>query len=218
MKFIDRLIYWIFSVIMLVLSVLCIYGFLNLFGIGGEIFKLPASFYESITDTEKIYGLAISAFILLLSIKGMFFQKREPKEKGGTILLKNNNGKLSISKETIENLVRGSVMDIEGIELLKADSYLNKKGSLGVNVEIVILKEVNIKEVTKTIQEEVKYSVKQMTDVDVNDINVTVKNISNKAVKKKDKKNNKEEKFEKMEKVEEKEELEEKTLKKEDKE
>ncbi len=192
MKFIDRCIYWILSVIMLVLSVLCIYGLLNLFGMGGEVFKIPVNFYENINEQEKIYALIACSVILLLSIKGMFFQKREPKDKGGTILLKNNNGKLSISKETIENLVKGSIMDIEGIELLKADSYLNKKGNLGVNIEIVILKEVNIKEVTKTIQEQVKYSVKQMTDVDVNDINVTVKNISNKAVKKKDKKEIKE--------------------------
>lgn len=192
MKFIDRCIYWILSVIMLVLSVLCIYGLLNLFGMGGEVFKIPVNFYENINEQEKIYALIACSVILLLSIKGMFFQKREPKDKGGTILLKNNNGKLSISKETIENLVKGSIMDIEGIELLKADSYLNKKGNLGVNIEIVILKEVNIKEVTKVIQEQVKYSVKQMTDVDVNDINVTVKNISNKAVKKKDKKEIKE--------------------------
>lgn len=192
MKFIDRCIYWILSVIMLVLSVLCIYGLLNLFGMGGEVFKIPVNFYKNINEQEKIYALIACSVILLLSIKGMFFQKREPKDKGGTILLKNNNGKLSISKETIENLVKGSIMDIEGIELLKADSYLNKKGNLGVNIEIVILKEVNIKEVTKTIQEQVKYSVKQMTDVDVNDINVTVKNISNKAVKKKDKKEIKE--------------------------
>lgn len=192
MKFIDRCIYWILSVIMLVLSVLCIYGLLNLFGMGGEVFKIPVNFYENINEQEKIYALIACSVILLLSIKGMFFQKREPKDKGGTILLKNNNGKLSISKETIENLVKGSIMDIEGIELLKADSYLNKKENLGVNIEIVILKEVNIKEVTKTIQEQVKYSVKQMTDVDVNDINVTVKNISNKAVKKKDKKEIKE--------------------------
>lgn len=192
MKFIDRCIYWILSVIMLVLSVLCIYGLLNLFGMGGEVFKIPVNFYENINEQEKIYALIACSVILLLSIKGMFFQKREPKDKGGTILLKNNNGKLSISKETIENLVKGSIMDIEGIELLKADSYLNKKGNLGVNIEIVILKEVNIKEVTKIIQEQVKYSVKQMTDVDVNDINVTVKNISNKAVKKKDKKEIKE--------------------------
>ena len=192
MKFIDRCIYWILSVIMLVLSVLCIYGLLNLFGMGGEVFKIPVNFYENINEQEKIYALIACSVILLLSIKGMFFQKREPKDKGGTILLKNNNGKLSISKETIENLVKGSIMDIEGIELLKADSYLNKKGNLGVNIEIVILKEVNIKEVTKTIQEQVKYSVKQMTDVDVNEINVTVKNISNKAVKKKDKKEIKE--------------------------
>ena len=192
MGFIDRCIYWILSVIMLVLSVLCIYGLLNLFGMGGEVFKIPVNFYENINEQEKIYALIACSVILLLSIKGMFFQKREPKDKGGTILLKNNNGKLSISKETIENLVKGSIMDIEGIELLKADSYLNKKGNLGVNIEIVILKEVNIKEVTKIIQEQVKYSVKQMTDVDVNDINVTVKNISNKAVKKKDKKEIKE--------------------------
>ena len=60
-----------------------------------------------ISETSSKIILGVSIVFILLSIRCIFFDptsKQELKDKQG-ILLANDNGKLMISKETIENLV-----------------------------------------------------------------------------------------------------------------
>ena len=104
MKFIEKITLIIYSNIMLILSIilcLLVLGWLDI-GIVGEIVKNCIT-----TDPGSKITLGVSVLFILLSIRCIFFDptsKQEIKEKQG-VLLENSNGKLMISKETIENLV-----------------------------------------------------------------------------------------------------------------
>ena len=76
-------------------------------------------FYLAITDsiTSKVLlGLAI--IFILLAIKCIFFDStsKEQVEYKNGILLENSNGKLLITRETIENLVNAVVKGFDSAE------------------------------------------------------------------------------------------------------
>ena len=104
MKFIEKVTLIIYSNIILILSIiacLLIFGWLDI------------NVVQNLVKNLLLYGtssriiLGVSIVFILLSIRCIFFDptsKQEMKDKQG-VLLANENGKLMISKETIENLV-----------------------------------------------------------------------------------------------------------------
>lgn len=185
MKIVDKVFFWILSIFMFVLSLVSVFGYLNIFGLGEKIFSIPLNTYKDMTFNTRLVMLIISLILNLITIKGIFFQSKKRKKDTSGILLENNNGKLSISKETIQNLIMDVANDVDGINVIKSESYLNEKGSLSANIDITVYKEVNIKEVSKELQEKVKRVIKNMTDIETEDINIHLKNISNKRLTKK---------------------------------
>lgn len=200
MKIIDKIFYWILSVATFVISIILIFGILNIFGLGEKIFLIPVNIFKDMSFNASLTYLIISVVFLLISIKGMFFQSKNRKETRDGILLENNNGKLSISKETIQNLIKDVAEDIDGIEVYKSDSWIGKAGMLSIKIDLNVYKDVNIKEITKDIQEKVKHAIKNMTDIEAKEINVNVKNILNKKLKNNKTEENKEKNIEKEEK------------------
>ena len=101
MKFIEKLTLIIYSNIILILSIiacLLIFGWLDI------------NVVQNLVKNLLLYGtssriiLGVSIVFILLSIRCIFFDptsKQEMKDKQG-VLLANENGKLMISKETIE--------------------------------------------------------------------------------------------------------------------
>ena len=112
MKVIEKITLIIYSNIMLILSIilcLLIFGWLDM-GVVGNIIKNCIT-----TDPGSKITLGVSIVFILLSIRCIFFDptsKEEIKDKQG-VLLENSNGKLMISKETIENLVESVAKEEE---------------------------------------------------------------------------------------------------------
>ena len=104
MKFIEKVTLIIYSNIILILSViacLLIFGWLDIEIVQGLVRDLL------LFGTSSKIILGVSIVFILLSLRCIFFDptsKQEQKDKQG-ILLANDNGKLMISKETIEDLV-----------------------------------------------------------------------------------------------------------------
>lgn len=184
MKIVDRIFYWLLSVLVFIVSLISIFGYINIFGLGEKIFSIPVFIYKDMNFNTRLTLLVISFIFNLMAIKGMFFQAKNKNEKMTGILLENNNGKLSISKETIANLIKDVAEDVDGIDVVKSDNYLDSKGNLAVKIDITVYKEVNIKEVSKELQEKVKRAIKNMTDIETSDVNIVLKNISNKKLTK----------------------------------
>ena len=104
MKIIEKITLIIYSNIMLIMSViacLLVFGWLDI----DVVQSLTKTLIISETSSKIIIG--VSLVFILLSIRCIFFDptsKQDIKDKQG-VLLANENGRLMISKETIENLV-----------------------------------------------------------------------------------------------------------------
>ncbi len=177
MKVLDRIALVLFSsIILIVSSLLCmvIFGWIKLDGIVLYI-------NEAINSVASAnITLGVLTVLILLAIKGIFFttdanSKKEP-EKG--ILIQNENGKLFISKDTIQNLVSGVVKETNGAKDVSSKVTLSKDKLINIDVILFVEQDIVIKDLSSNLQSNIKEIVKKSIDVDIKEVNVTIKNIA----------------------------------------
>ena len=176
MKTIEKITLVLFSSLTLILSVfvcLVIFGWLSVDAIGDIATVLT-------TDpvTSKII-LAFAIIFILLAIKCIFFDSssKEKEEYRNGILLENSNGKLLITKETIENLVKAVVKGFDSAEDDTTSVELDNENNLRVFVNLTVKENAVIKELSSNLQTKIKETIKQSSDLDVKEVNIKVKNI-----------------------------------------
>ena len=177
MKFIEKVTLIIYSNIILILSViacLLVFGWLDL-GLAGDIaYKLI------IGETSSKVILGLSIVFILLSIKCIFFDstsKEQIKERQG-VLLENESGKLMISKETIENLVNSVALNFQSAEDVTTRVELDSDNNVKVFVNLIINENAVIKDLSLNLQNRIKEKIKKATDLDVKEVNITVKKVA----------------------------------------
>ena len=179
MKILDKIGLIIFSIIVLLLSVvLCItvLGVLELDLINDAI--------ELIT-TDEVGGkitLGVSIILALLALKCIFFSSSSSNEKSGKggILLQNDNGKLLVSRETIESLANSVVKNFEAAQSVMTRVDVDEQSNLKIFITLFVYPDAVIKDITAQIQKDIKEAVKNSLDLEVKEINVRIKNIADK--------------------------------------
>ena len=185
MKTLEKITLIIYSNIMLIISViLCLLIFRWLdFDTVGDIMETILT--GSVTSNIV---LAISVIFILLSIKCIFFDstsREQLKEKQG-VLLENDNGKLMISKDTLENLVNSVAKDFESAEEITTRVELEKENQVNVYVNLVVSPNAVIKELSTNLQTKIKERIKMATDLDVKEVNIKIRNVTPKTEIRKD--------------------------------
>ena len=152
--------------------------------IGNIIYKVIVG------DVSSKILLGISVVFILLSINVYFFDstsKGKTNEEQG-VLLENENGKLMISKETLENLVNSVALNFEGTEQVTTRVELDRENNVMVYVNLMVSSNVIIKELSANLQTKIKEKIKTATDLDVKEVNITVKKLHQKKNSKRFKK------------------------------
>lgn len=176
MKFIEKFTLILYANIMLILSViigLMIFGWLDINLVGGIIAKWIYG------DMSSKIILGVCAFFVLLSIKCIFFDSSSKKKEKSAVgvLLENDNGKLLISKETIENLVDSIALNFENSEQVSTRVDLDKDNNVIVYINLTVNADVVIKDLSAKLQTEIKEKIKSATDLEVKEVNIAVKRV-----------------------------------------
>ena len=106
----------------------------------------------------------------------MFFDEKSKqvlKDAQG-ILLKNENGQLMISKETIDNIVKNAVVGFENVKQCNTKIDVNEENQLKITLFLTVNENVVIKELASNLQTKIKDEVKKTSDLDVQEVNVKV--------------------------------------------
>ena len=176
MKLVDKVIYFIFSVIILAIVVVMFTVILNIGGIVNPVFNFISNIPNmSFTQEQMTYIVIIEILLFVMAIKGILFQSKLEENKDA-IILENNSGKLIISRKTLENLVKDISNGVQGVENSFARVNVSKDTELIISIDIVV-KEGSIKDITKKLQEDVKIAIKKASDLNVSEVNVNIKNI-----------------------------------------
>ena len=174
MKVVEKITLFLYSNIMLILSIilcLLVFGWLDMGLVGGIVQKVITG------DLSGKIILGISLLFILLSIKCIFFSNTSSNETKNTqgVLLENESGKLLISKETIENLVNSVALNFENSEQVTTRIDLDKDNNVIVYVNLTVSSEAVIKDLSANLQKEIKEKIKNATDLEVKEVNITVK-------------------------------------------
>lgn len=180
MKKIDKVILALFSILMFLQSILVICIIAGLIRVD-TVTSFAVMALEGERTSKIILGVEIVC--LLCSIKCIFFDSSDKESKAQGVLMQNDNGKLLISKPTIENIVKSVVKDFASVEDVSVDIDLDTINNLIVNVNLVVSKDVIIKEITLNMQNKIKETIKKTSDLEVKEVNVKIKNISDDTAK-----------------------------------
>lgn len=177
MKILEKITLIIYSNIMLILSIilcLLVFGWLDIDLVGNIVVG------AIVGETTSKVILGLSVVFILLSIKCIFFDstsKEEIKERQG-VLLENESGKLMISKETIENLVNSVALNFQSAEEVTTRVDLDRENNVIVFVNLTVNSDAIIKDLSANLQTRIKEKIKTATDLEVKEVNITVKKVA----------------------------------------
>lgn len=184
MRALDRLISFVFSVIMLVVSIVLI-----LVGVGLVEPQMIIDminehvFVEEMITANMFNTLTIVGVVLFLaSLKTTIFLSLFKTKDKSPILVKTGNGEVEIAQETIINTVRNVGTSFENIKDVQAKMIKKRRGVI-IYAMVMVYANSNIKEITEEMQKQVKEVVKASTGVNVLEVNIKVKNIYSKPKK-----------------------------------
>lgn len=190
MKVLDKIGLILFSLIVLLLSVaLCVVvvGIVDL-----ELVNEGLEILVTDEIASKV-TFGISVVFILLALKCIFFSGSSKSTKGKTgILLQNDNGKLLVSKDTIESLVNSVVKNFAAAQSVTTRVDVDEQSNLKIFITLFVLPDAVIKDITAQIQKDIKVAIKNSLDLEVKEINVNIKNITVSKKESKEVKENKE--------------------------
>lgn len=176
MKILDKIGLIIFSNIVLILSIilcLLIFGWLS----PETVYEITKIALNDPFTTKIVLGLAI-AFIIL-AIKCIFFTSEKKQINGikDGILLQNSDGQLVISKTTLEELVNNVVKGFDSAQNVSSKIVLDEEKNLIVYVTIDVKQNAVIKELSNNLQTKIKSAIKNTSDLEVKEVNISVKEL-----------------------------------------
>lgn len=177
MKILDKIGLVIFSSIILLMSlaiILTIAEWIEL----DIIFEIIEIALTGGIERKIVTGLAI--VFILLAIKCIFFNSdyRSTSSSRDGILLENDNGKLLVSRDTIESLANSVVKNYETAQNVTTKVELDDVNNVNVFVTLFVYPDAIIKDLTISLQKDIKETIKKSLDLDVKDVNVKIKNIT----------------------------------------
>ncbi len=176
MKIIEKTSLVIFANLILILSIIMI---LITFGwIEVEAVQACLSFLQDKPVASNI-TLVICILLILLALKCIFFDSSSKENKASEgITLQNENGKLLISKDTIENLATSVVKGFESAENTVSKVRIDKENNVILDIMIQVEPNAVIKDLSNNLQMKIKETIKNSLDLDIKEVNIRIKDIT----------------------------------------
>ena len=177
MKVLDRFNLELFSGIILIISVvLCLFTF-------GWIEINDATNVLNFIATNEIANkvtLGVSIVLILLAMKSIFFNSyaKEKIEGKDGILLENENGKLLVTKDTLEILTNAVVKSFESAETVTTRVEVDEESQVRIYLTLFVKPDAAIKELSSKLQSNIKETIMNSLGLEVKEVNIRVKNIS----------------------------------------
>ena len=177
MKIFDKIGLVVFSTFVLILSLITVMAIAGWLDMNLIIEAVEYGITDSIAQ-KVIFG--ISVVFTVLAVKCIFFNA----DSNGTsitkdgILLENDNGKLLVSKDTIESLTNAVVKNYETAQNVTTKVDLDVQNNVSIFITLFVYPDAVIKDLTISLQKDIKETIKKSLDLDVKDVNVRIKNIT----------------------------------------
>ncbi len=176
MKILDKIGLALFSTLILIISIiscLMIFGWINL--------DFAYDLVKTMINNQVCCNIMITldVIFILLAIKCIFFsgESKDTIDYKNGILLENSDGKLLITKDTLENLVNNVVRGFDSAENVTTKVELDKENNVKVYLNLSVKENAIIKELSTNLQTKIKTAIKRTSDLEVKEVNIKIKDI-----------------------------------------
>lgn len=176
MKILDRIALAVFSVMILLISIiacLVIFGWIDI----TTIYMIMAHVLADKTTCNILIGINI--VFILLAIKSIFFESadKDGESYNDGVLLENDDGKLLITKETLTSMVNVVVSGFSSVKSSQSKVILDNENNLSIILTIETTNNTIIKELSNNLQMRIKEKIKESLDLEVKSIDIRIKNV-----------------------------------------
>lgn len=177
MKFLEKVSLVLFSIIVLILSVILVLIGFNF--VEQSVFSILISrVMMSAQGTYIMIGICV--VLIMLAVKCLFFSdstalKREKSEDG--VLLQNEDGKLLITRNTLVNLVNSILNKYSEIEDAETNVKIDKENNVSIDVALDVTEGTVLKNLSSKLQNEIKDCIRKATDLEINTVNIEIHNV-----------------------------------------
>ena len=175
MKVLNRICLVLFSIVILVLSlVVCfiISGWLEINVVTDFVIGVFSD------KTGGPISLGVSTLLAILAILCIFINPNSREKSKDGILLENENGKLLVSKDTLENLSTAVIKNYASVESSSTRVEVDEENVISLFITLSVYQEAIIKDLAAKIQANIKEEVKKSLDLEIKEVNIRVKNIN----------------------------------------
>ena len=177
MKILDKIAFVIFSSIILILSILfciLIFGWINV--------STVSIYLQNLLNNQIAINisLGISVILILLAIKSIFFSSisKSNKNNENGNLLQNENGKLFVSKDTIQSLVNGIVKTYKEAQEVTSKVIVDKENNINIEVVLFVTQEAQIKDLSNDLQIKIKELINKSIGIEIKEVNIKIRNVT----------------------------------------
>jgi uncharacterized alkaline shock family protein YloU len=172
-KILDRLLLFVYTIVILVASAIVLVA---TFAWIPEN-KAAAFVGRLYHDLPTAYtSIAVSAVVLLLSIRFLYITLRRGRAQVPSIDQRNDFGDVRISLDTVENLCLKAASRSRGVKDVKARVRVNPSG-IEIVIRALVDGDSSIPELSEEMQRSVKSLVEEITGIPVASVTVFVANI-----------------------------------------
>lgn len=172
-KVIDRLLLFLFSLAVLVVSLfslVCAFGWIS--------FERASNFIHDVyydMDTAVVFIPAMIV-IAMISVRFLFVSLSRGKSNAPSIDQRTEFGDIRISMDTVENLALKAAARTRGIKDLKARVKVSQAG-LEIIIRALVDGESSIPQLTEEMQANIKQHIEEITGIPVAVVSVFIANI-----------------------------------------
>ncbi len=173
-KVLDRILLTLYTITILVFSV-----FLIGLSVGGIELKVLTSFVSSLTYNWIfiVVTLLIGLVFAIVSLKLLTLGLVKDKSKSSTIKV-TDLGTIRVSLVALDNLVHKAVRGFDEVKDLRTSIIPDNEG-IKIGLNIILMPDVVMPEITKNIQDKVKEYVESLSGVLVKEVQVEIADLFN---------------------------------------
>ncbi len=173
MRFIDKMISFVFNVVIIMIAVVVILVMTNCIEYSA-VNTILTNYVFNFDYKDTI--ILTSVIVLLLGLKITVFSSSLTSKAKKNILVNTNNGKIQIAQETIEGIAKNVIREHSEIKDVQAKMAKFKKG-INMYMIITVLENTNMRNIVEEVQSKVKEQIEKTTSVHVYDVDVKIKNV-----------------------------------------
>ncbi len=173
MKIIDKLISFIFDLVIIVIASTILLVTFDI--VQYEVIEGLLTGYLFNPSYEVIVGAA-AVIVILLALKVTVFTSSLSNKTKKNIMVDTPHGKIQIAQSTIEGIAKNVIKDYPQVKDVQA-AMTKARNGINMYMALVVYQGINIKDTITKVQYDVKTQIESTTSVHVNKIDVKIKNV-----------------------------------------